>query len=431
MTSKPHSKALRKYAGTLLVASLATYSTACAGADTQYELGGHTKTRLVAQAYPDDSIFDDLSGAHSIDVQADLRLNFDVGNDPWAFAASYQLFALYGDSIEYTRGLQQGQGIFFNRFPEDARRLVDLTTVMRDEGRFAAVHRLDRLWVSYTNERIVLRFGRQAISWGNGLFFSPMDMVNPFDPTAIDTEYKTGDDMLYAQVLRENGDDLQAALVLRRDPVTGDAQSDERTVSVKYHGVGGDSEYDILAAVNHDDLTIGLGGNRSIGGAVLRGDIVVADTGSGCKTQLVTNLSYSWTWGGKNVSGAIEYYFSGFGQHAGGYDLPGIGTNPELLDRLSRGELYSIGRHYLAGSLLIEMTPLWLLTPTVFLNAADGSALIQLHTQNSLRENLSFLGSISVPVGPKGTEFGGIALGVTNRYFSTDLGVFAQIAWYF
>jgi len=38
------------------------------------------------------------------------------------------------------------------------------------------------------------------LSWGNGLVFSPMDIVNPFDPTAVDTEYKAGDDMLYGQI---------------------------------------------------------------------------------------------------------------------------------------------------------------------------------------------------------------------------------------
>ena len=60
-----------------------------------------------------------------------------------------------------------------------------------------------------------LRFGRQALSWGNGLFYAPMDLVNPFDPAAIDTEYKAGDDMLYLQYLQDSGNDLQAAVVVR------------------------------------------------------------------------------------------------------------------------------------------------------------------------------------------------------------------------
>ena len=425
MTSinKPHSKLA-------LLASL-LLSGPCDADEKRFEFGGHTKTRLIAQTFPSDSIFHDLTGSDSIDLEADLRLNLEADQGPWSFNASYQLLALYGDSVEYSRNLPPGLGVIPNRFPDDERRLFDLTSVLRDEDKFASLHRLDRLWLGYANEKTVIRFGRQAISWGNGLFFSPMDIVNPFDPTAIDTEYKTGDDMLYAQFLRDNGDDVQAAMVFRRNPVNGETNSEEGTVSIKYHGVSDNAEYDVLAAVNHDDVMIGIGGNKSIGGAVLRGDIVVADTSSDTIVQLVTNLSYSWNWGGKNVSGAIEYYYNGFGQKDGAYDLPSLATNPELLDRLSRGELFSIGRHYLAGSLMIEATPLCLLTPTVFLNVEDGSALIQFVSQNDLKENLAFLGSLNVPVGPKATEYGGIETGIANRYLSTDLSVFAQIAWYF
>ena len=408
-----------------------TCSSSVTADETRFEFGGHTKARLIAQTFPSDSIFYDLTGSDSVDVEADLRLNLEADQGPWSFNASYQLFALYGDSVEYSRNLPPGLGLIVNRFPEDDRRLVDLTSILSDDDKFASLHRLDRLWLGYANEKTVIRFGRQAISWGNGLFFSPMDFVNPFDPTAVDIEYKTGDDMLYAQFLRDNGDDVQAAMVFRRNPVTGETDSEEGAVSIKYHGVSDNAEYDVLAAVNHDDMMIGIGGNKNIGGAVLRGDIVIADTSLDTIVQLVTNLSYSWTWGGKNVSGAIEYYYNGFGQKDGAYDLPSLATNPELLDRLSRGELFSIGRHYLAGSLMIEVTPLWLVTPNVFLNIEDGSALVQIVSQYDLKENLAFLGSLNVPVGPKGTEYGGLESGIADRYLSTDLSVFAQIAWYF
>ena len=77
------------------------------------------------------------------------------------------------------------------------------------------------------------------------------------------------------------------------------------------------------------------------------------------------------------------------------------------------------------------MTPLWILTPTLFTNLGDPSAFLQVITQNDLRQNLTFLGSINVPIGANGSEFGGIETGTPDRYLSTDLSVFAQIAWYF
>ena len=425
MTSinKPHSY--------LAVLAILLLSSPCNAEEARFEFGGHTKTRLIAQTFPGDSIFHDLTGSDAIDIEADLRLNLETDKGPWSFNASYQLFALYGDSVEYSRNLPPGLGLLPSRFPDDQRRLFDLTSVISDDGKFASLHKMDRLWLGYANEKTVIRFGRQAISWGNGLFFSPMDIVNPFDPTAIDTEYKTGDDMLYAQFLRDNGDDIQAAAVFRRNPSNGETDSDEGAVAIKYHGVNDNVEYDVLAAINHDDTMIGIGGNKGIGGAVLRGDIVVTDTSSELVLQLVTNLSYSWTWRGKNISGAVEYYYNGFGQKGGTYDLPTLAMNQALLDRLSRGELFSIGRNYLAGSMMIEISPLWLVTPNVFLNLDDGSALVQLVSQNDLKENLAFLGSLNVPVGPKGTEYGGLESGIADRYLSTDLSVFAQIAWYF
>jgi len=145
----------------------------------------------------------------------------------------------------------------------------------------------------------------------------------------------------------------------------------------------------------------------------------------------VTNLSYSWTWWQKNVSGAIEYYYNGFGQRSGSYSLAQLVANPELADRLLRGQTFSIGRHYLAAGLTVEMSPLWLVTPNLFMNLADPSALLQVVTQYSLGDNLSFLAALNLPLGADGSEFGGIPTGIGESNLSRDAGLFAQLAWYF
>jgi hypothetical protein len=36
-----------------------------------------------------------------------------------------------------------------------------------------------------------------------------------------------------------------------------------------------------------------------------------------------------------------------------------------------------------------------------------------------------------MPIGPAGTEFGGIDSDVPGKQLSTGLGMFAQLAWYF
>ena len=130
------------------------------------------------------------------------------------------------------------------------------------------------------------------------------------------------------------------------------------------------------------------------------------------------------------MSGAVEYYFNGIGQDDGRYDLVSLAGNPDLLVRLARGETFTIGRHYLAGSVLIEMSPLWTLTPTLLANIADPSALLQIVTSRSLSDNVTFLGSLNLPLGPGGSEFGGIESG-NDLYLSAGPGIFAQLAWYF
>jgi hypothetical protein len=131
------------------------------------------------------------------------------------------------------------------------------------------------------------------------------------------------------------------------------------------------------------------------------------------------------------MSGVVEYHFNGMGQPSGQYDLPSLTENPDLLLRLARGEAFAVGRHYLAGSVMIEVTPLWIITPTLLMNVGDPSGLLQLVSQYSLSDNMTLLGSLNIPAGSKGSEFGGVPSAVSDRYRSSGAGIFAQIAWYF
>lgn len=419
---------MRHRASGFLLAIVALLPAASLPQETNYDFGGHVKGRLLGQSFPDNSAFRQIAGDSSLDIESDLRLNFAASRGRWSFDAAYQAFAAYGDRVDPAGLLPGGLG---NSLPDDDRRLFDLTNAIDDDGKFVALHRLDRLWAGYTSDKAVIRFGRQALSWGNGLIYSPMDLVNPFDPAAVDTEYKAGDDMLYAQYLRENGDDIEFAYVVRRDLASGDVEFEQSSVAAKYHGIGGEGEFDLLIARNYGDTTLAVGGNRNIGGAVWRGDAVFTDAASGSKLQLVTSFSYSWAWGGKNVSGVLEYYFDEFGQQDDQYDAASLAQNSELLERLLRGQSFTIGRHYLGAALTIEMTPLWMLTPTLFANIDDGSALLQLITRNNLAEDVEFIGALNVPLGPDGSEYGGIALAMPDLFLSTDASLFAQLAWYF
>ena len=118
--------------------------------ETDVEFGGHTKGRLLGQAFPDNSAFQQLAGSSSVDVEGDLRLNFEANRGRWAFDTAYQLFAGYGDLVNPV-GLLPGE--LMPRLPNDDHRFFNLTATIDESGKFVALHRLDRLWVGYANDK--------------------------------------------------------------------------------------------------------------------------------------------------------------------------------------------------------------------------------------------------------------------------------------
>ncbi|MDX1381545.1 MAG: hypothetical protein R3233_10510 [Xanthomonadales bacterium] len=399
------------------------------GPPPAWQAGGHLKLQFNGRSFPGDSVFRDVLGRSARELDLEARLKLAMASGPWDFQADAQFLVLHGDELELADALP-GSALPLKRVIGDDRRWWNLTHSFGD-GRTAFVQRLDRLNVGYTTARSSWRFGRQAISWGNGLLFNPADVFNPFDPAAVDTEYKTGDDMLYGQYLFGDGSDLQGVAVVRRDPGTGATEADQSSLAFKYHGFLGTNEYDFLAARHYGDGLLGVGGSVGIGGAVLRGDLTWTDADREEVISAVASLGYSWTWGGHNVNGVLEYYHNGFGQHAGDYALADLARNPDLLSRLERGELYTLGRDYLGASATIEATPLLLVTPNLFVNLQDPSALAQLVVQWDLAQEALLLCAVNLPLGPGGSEYGGIEAPMDGRYFSTGLSLFAQLAWYF
>jgi len=402
---------------------------AVAAADDAKFNGGHAKYRFLLNSFPENSLFLDFVETPATDHNTDIRLKFDWRGDKVSLITDYQLIAQHGDRITLANELPDS-AVIPDPVQSDDNRLFDLTRVIKQDNNTVLAHRLDRLYIDATGSNTVVRFGRQAVSWGNGMIYTPMDFFNPFDPAAVDKEYKTGDDMLYGQYLQPNGNDLQAVWVIRRNN-NGEVTSDVNSVAAKYHGFIGNNEYDLLLAEHFDDTIIGLGGIVDISGALWRGDIILTKTETGNVTSLVTSLSYSWTGWGHNINAVVEYFYNGFGQSNGDYSPAALENNPDLVKRLIRGELFTLGRHYVAASAMVEITPLWILTTNVFINASDHSLLAQLVSTYDLKQNWQLLAALSIPAGAAGTEFGGIDSGVTGKQLSTELNLFAQLAWYF
>ena len=415
---------------TLLVVWTGLAAGLASAENPSFDLGGRVSPQVRVTSYPDDSLLHDLFGATSTDCAFDARVVLGVEHGRWSLDIDSQLIGIYADSLEASRRVPDELRGLLLQLPNDDERFMDLTSVLNDRGKSASLLRLDRLAVGFTTDNFVMKLGRQAITWGNGLVYNVMDIFNPFDPTAVDKEYKTGDDMLYGQYLHPSGDDVQGVMVIRRDPVDGEVASDRGSLAFKYHHMASVSELDALLAWHYDEALVGAGFNWSIGGSVWRGDLVVTFTDDDTVPSLVTSLSHSWTWGGTNVSGGVEYFYNGFGLTDGCYAAACLASHPDLTRRITRGELFTLARHYLSLSAVVEVTPLFLVTPNLFVNLADPSALVQVLLQNDLRQDMVLWTAINLPVGASGTEFGGPASPVPGRDLSAGPSLSMQLVWY-
>jgi hypothetical protein len=371
-----------------------------------------------------------ISGSSLQDHHLEVRLQASARRERLEFSTDLQFIGFHSDTLLGFRDLPQP---IFSRagIINDDRRWFNLSHETSNKTQNATSVRLDRVNIGYTGDKAVLRIGRQAISWGNGLLFTPMDIFNPFDPAAVDKEYKTGDDMLYAQYLLDNGNDVQVVAVVRRDPINGEVEQEQSSLAVKYHGFWSSLEYDLLLAEHYEDRVLGIGASTDLGGAIWRGDMVWTDTGVENVFSAVGGVSYSGVTGGHNWTGLLEYYYNGFGQPGGAYSAAALVTNPELLQRLARGELFNLGRHYLGSSVTVELTPLLNFTPNVFINFSDPSALAQVVLSYDWKQDIQLLAALNIPIGPGGTEYGGVDAGQPGQYVSTGPSLFAQLAWYF
>lgn len=411
-------------AGAVLAAPLA-------GRADDWQFGGHLKGQYTNTAYRSDDLQAQFGQNPAQDENLDFRLKAEKRQGAWDVAVHYELLALHGDSLE-TRRTLAASGFpvtgSVTGLPDDDRRLFNLTSEIVDRRGTAAVQRFDRLAVGYGTERFLVRAGRQAVSWGNGLVFQPLDFLNPFSPIAIDKDYKTGDDMLYSQWRTGSQGDLQAIVVPRRDPLTHAVTGHDSSYAAKLRRRLAGFDVDVLAARHYDENLFGVGVVHSIGGAVWRLDLQCSDIPGDTAWSLVTNLDYSWMLFGKNMYGFAEYFRNGLGEvSAAGYASP----DPELQARLARGELFTLARDYAALGVQVELAPLVNVFANLIQNLDDASRFLQVRGVYDWRENTQLMAGVNLAAGARGSEYGGIPTAYPGTYYSPGRSVYLRAAWYF
>ena len=151
----------------------------------------------------------------------------------------------------------------------------------------------------------------------------------------------------------------------------------------------------------------------------------------------MANLDRSWVLAGRNAYGWIELYYDGLGEADAARAL----EDPALVERLARGELFTLGRRYADASANLEVNPLLNLWVTTLRNLDDGSGLVQPRLVWNATQDLEITVGADLSYGGRGTELGGLVLpglgllaraaGGQEPVLASPDRVYLWASWYF
>lgn len=304
----------------------------------------------------------------------------------------------------------------------DSGRYFDWSDEVFSDDEQRLVTRIDRLSIAYRQSSWSVRVGRQAVSWGNGLVFQPLDLFSPFAPTTIDREFKPGVDSLLFESLVGNSNELQLLWIVRQDDVT---HASPHTTALKWHTELSEFSLDLIVAEHIGDEFAAFSLSLPVAGSLLRLETSRLCSASTCTTSGLANVDYTFTLGPTLLYLFGELYHSGFGLKQATDSV-----RDTLGERLARGEIFTLMKNY--GSLGLNVTwhPLWSQSFIYLSNLEDRSGLIQTAVNYEPGDASRMQFGISAPFGDKNTEFGEREL---NEAFTTGGGAswFVSIAYYF
>ena len=400
--------------------------------------GGHAKVRSSVLWPDDESYFRPVGTDPRYDGSTEMRLKNKLFFGNWGiFETHYEVVFSGGDSRRKEKELKRlypglfSAGLVAGSSLNDKRRLMDLTKTIDENDNHILYHRLDRLSLTLMPEWGIVRVGRQAVTWGNGFLFNPIDLFNPFSPSDIEREYKIGDDMVSTQFSIKKTGDFQLLYVPRREQVNGDVEWNQSSFAGKLHFAKGVTEFDIMAAKHYKDTLIGFSSAGYLGNAAWRLDstwtFLNEDRGNDNYLSLVANLDYSWVWWKKNFYGYVEYYFNGLchDRYAEAW------TDPDIAGRIGRGELFTLGRNYLSGHIRMEIHPLFNGYLTAINNLDGPSGSLQPRAVWDIIQDVQITFGGNIYYGGRDTEYGGYKIAGTSFLNKPPGSAYLQLTYYF
>ncbi|MGD9782253.1 MAG: hypothetical protein AB7V14_08890 [Kiritimatiellia bacterium] len=317
--------------------------------------------------WDDDYLFDDAER---------VRLKFQCEpSDKLALGAHYEAYLHWGDTVELERNLEESRWADEIGDVPDRPRFMRLEDEFLDEEATTATHGLDRLWIRLSpDRRVQLAVGRQAVSWGSGLIWSPTDLFAAFSPTEIDREEKLGVDV--ARLLLQPHANLSLDLVA--EPLDLDhpweANGGDSSIAARMGTHAGEYDLHLCGGAVQSDLVLGGDFAGNLGQAGFRGEALqtwVDESGQRDYFRGLLGIDYGFAaaW---NPYVAFEYFHNGLGEDdADDYAARRLETSVRRV--FERGIAYNIGRDYAGGTFRVQPNALLAVHATTLANLRDGS----------------------------------------------------------
>ncbi|MBQ1764512.1 MAG: hypothetical protein IIZ92_16660 [Aquincola sp.] len=259
-----------------------------------------------------------------------------------------------------------------------------------ERGEVYGRHRLYRAAVTLTRGNVDLKLGRQRIAWGTGRFWSPLDILNPVNPLALEREERVGVDaaLLEAQL----GPLSRASLVVAPAPGRGPTSS-----AVQWHGNAAGVDASLVAGRLLGLDIVGMDLATQIRDAGIRGEAArLRPRGGPAFNRLMVGGDYAFANG---LTLSAELYYNGAGSRdPAGYDRAGLRS----------GRAVNLATRYTGLYASYEITPLLKWVSYAVRNADDRSRAIDSRLVWSIGPAMDLTVGVQHYNGTEGSEFAAV-----------------------
>jgi hypothetical protein len=330
---------------------------------------------------------------------SDLRLRGELQRGDWLTVAVHDSLTLTTSSFSLAEAggpLALGQG----RLPAT---WLPLDWSITDGPQLSMHDRIDWGYARVTKDAISLTVGRQPVTFGRGALWTPEDIVDPFSPVQIDTEFKPGLDA--ARVDVTFGHHVTLAVL----GVAGDARD---THDFAIHEDGSSAMQRLEVSLGTTRLGLMTGYVRGdgfgaadlfvdLGGADLHGEVTGTYVPEASRRPFDREVFGRAVLGStfqlsSRLTGTVEGYWNGSGTtHPSRY------AEELASPRLASGETYNLGVLY--GGVVADVTlhALVHVAAAAIVNLIDGSALIAPSVHFNASTNTQLIAGGFFPLGKR------------------------------